>query len=54
MILPETLTRPNWPEEDLLYNPWSPETSPFYIEWRRWQADPAGYVPPPPGTYSDD
>ena len=54
VILPQTLTRPNWPEEDLLYNPWSPETSPFHIEWRRWQADPAGYVPPPPGTYPAD
>ncbi len=52
VILPETLTRPNWPEEELPYEPRSPQTSPFHIEWRRWQElGPDAYTPPAPGTY---
>ncbi|MBP0481106.1 hypothetical protein [Sagittula salina] len=39
--LPERMDRPaHWPAHDL--------GDAFDTEWRKWQADPEGYTPPPP------
>jgi hypothetical protein len=44
VILSEGLDRPaHWPDWDL---PWSGEYG-FGTQWRKWQADPEGYRPPP-------
>lgn len=41
VTLPEGLTRPaHWPDRVLSWGT-------FRAEWRKWQADPEGYVPPP-------
>jgi len=49
--LPEGIDRPgHWPPDELEFNLLDEATSPFHIEWRRWQDDPEGYMPPPPGT----
>jgi hypothetical protein len=41
VTLPDGLVRPaHWPDWELAAN--------FHDEWRKWQADPAGYTPPPP------
>jgi uncharacterized protein YjbI with pentapeptide repeats len=55
VFVPPAILRPqHWPEDRLPYDQIDPENSAFHIEWRRWQADPQGYMPPPPGTYSGD
>ncbi|MDR9427049.1 MAG: pentapeptide repeat-containing protein [Salibaculum sp.] len=45
VTLPNGLVRPaHWPDWEL-----APFHGPdFHDEWRKWQADPAGYTPPPP------
>lgn len=43
--LPDGLARPpHWPVWDLPFL----DDHNFYSEWRKWQADPDGYVPQPP------
>ncbi|OOY10965.1 hypothetical protein BMG00_14550 [Thioclava marina] len=54
VILPEGVPRPaHWPEWELpIFTDDDPND--FYTQWRKWQADPEAYVPPPPPDPAPD